>query len=158
MHFHAYIPSSFYISIYLVVGTFFIVSFSFFLSLPLTLVTSWHLSVSLLRPRTFFIPGHLFHLICLTPLPLTSDSVMRRPNRTSLRTFHDEAFIRNVKSFYQIFLTLTYPLSSIVGVGSHYVAFRSCALSWSYRSSTPIYIDLIILYPSLSLAFGVYAW
>ena len=129
MHFHAYIPSSFYISIYLVVGTFFIVSFSFFLSLPLKLVTSWHLSVSLLRPRTLFIPGHLLLLICLTPLPLTSGSVMRRPNRTSLRTFHDEAFIRNTKSFCQTSLTLTYLLSSIVGVRSHYVAPRSCALS-----------------------------
>ena len=49
------------------------------------------------------------------------DSVMRRLNRTSLRTFHDEAFIWNAKSFCQIFLTLTCLLSSTVGVGSHYV-------------------------------------
>ena len=32
---------------------------------------------------------------------------MKRPSRTSWRTFHDEAFIRNAKSFCQIFLTLT---------------------------------------------------
>ena len=37
------------------------------------------------------------------------------PNRTSLRTFLDEAFIQNAKSFYWTFPTLTYPLSFIVG-------------------------------------------
>ena len=100
----------------------------FSLSLPLTLVASWHLSVSLLRPGTLFVPRHLLLLLHLTQLPLTFDSVMRRANRTSLRTSHDAAFIRNAKLFCQIFLTLTYPLSSIVGVGSHYVAPRSRAL------------------------------
>ena len=62
------------------------------------------------------------------PTPSHVWFVMRRPNQTSLRTFHDAAFIRNAKSFCQIFLTLTYPLSSTVGVGSHYVAPQSCAL------------------------------
>ena len=107
-------------------------------SLFLTLVALWHLNVSLLRPRTFFVLGHFLLLLHLTPLLIMSDSMMRRPNRTSQRTFHDMAFIRNTKSFCQIFLTLTYPLSSIIGVGSHYVASRSRALPWSYRSSTPI--------------------
>ena len=129
MHFHAYVPSSFYFSIYLVVGTFFIVSFSFFLSFPLTLVALWHLSVSLLRPETLFILGHLLLLLHLTPLPLTSSSMMRRPNYTSLRTFHDKTFIRNTKSFYQTSLILTCLLSSRVGVRSHYVVPRSRALS-----------------------------
>ena len=129
MHFHAYVPSSFYFSIYLVVGTFFIVSFSFFLSFPLTLVALWHLSVSLLRPETLFILGHLLLLLHLTPLPLTSSSMIRRPNYTSLRTFHDETFIRNTKSFYQTSLILTCLLSSRVGVRSHYVVPRSRALS-----------------------------
>ena len=127
-------------------------------SLPLTFVASWHLSISLLRPGTLFISGYLLLLLHLTPLPLTSCFVMRRLNWTSLGTSHDTAFIRNTKSFFQIFLTLTYPLSSIVGDRNHYVAPRSCALSWSYRISTPICIDLITLYPSLSLAFGVCAW
>ena len=108
---------------------FFDVSFSFFLSLPLTLVTSWHLSVGLLYPGTLFVLGYLLLLILLlTPHPLTSGSVMRRPNQTSLRTFQDVAFIRNAKSFYQTSLTLTYPLLSTIEVWSHYVAPRSRAL------------------------------
>ena len=116
-----------YILIYLLHCTFLIVSLSFFLSLPLTLVASWHLSISLLRPRTLFIPRHLLLLLLLhlTPLPLTSGSMMRRPNRTSLRTFQDVAFIRNAKSFYQTSLTLTYPLSFTIRVGSHCVTSRS---------------------------------
>ena len=130
-----------------------------FLSLPLTLVVSWHLSVSQLRPGTLFILGHLLLLLLhLTLLPLTFDSMMRRANRTSSRTFHDATVIRNAKSFCQTSLTLTCPLSSAVGVGTHSVAPRSHALPWSYRSSTPIYMNLITLYPSLSLAFEVYAW
>ena len=67
---------------------------------------------------------------------------MRRLNWTSLRTFHDAAFIRNVKSFCQIFLTLTYLLSSTLGVRSYYVAPRSRALLSSYRSFTPICTNL----------------
>ena len=117
---HRYLQ--FYIFLYQLLGTFFIVSLSFFLSLPLMLVASWHLSVSLLRPGTFFVPRHLLLLLLLTPHPLTSDSVMKRPNQSSLRTFHNAAFIRNAKSFCQTFLTLNYPLSSTVGVKSHYVA------------------------------------
>ena len=93
----------------------------FSLSLPLTLVASWHLSVSLLRPGTLFILGHLLLLLHLTPLPFTSNSVLRRPNRTSLRTSHNVAFIRNAKSFCRTSLTLTYLLSPIAKVGSHYV-------------------------------------
>ena len=130
MHFHAYVPSCFYHLILKLLGTLLIVSLSFFLSLPLTLVASWHLSISLLRPRTLFIPRHLLLLLLLhlTPLPLTSGSMMRRPNRTSLRTFHNAAFIRNTKSFCQIFLTLTYPLSLTIGVRSQFVASWSCTL------------------------------
>ena len=99
-HSHAYVPSILCILIYQLLGTFLIVSFSFFLSLPLKLVASWHLSVSPLRLRTLFVLRHLLLLLYLTPHPLTSDSVIRRPNWTSLRTFHDIAFIRNTKSFY----------------------------------------------------------
>ena len=158
MHSQAYVPSILYILLYQMLGTFLIVSLSFFLSFPLTLVASWHLSVSLLRPGTLFVPRHLLLLLHLTPLPPTFGSVMRRPNRTSLRTFHDEAFIQNAKSFYQTSLTLTCPLSSTVRVESHYVAPRSRALPWSYRSSTPTCIDLILLYLSFLLTFEVYAW
>ena len=87
----------------------------------------------------------------------SSCSMMRRPNWTSWRTFHDATFIWNSKSFCQISLTLTYPLSSTVRVGRHFVASRSRALSWSYKSLTPICKDLITLYLSFLLAFGVYA-
>ena len=128
MHFHAYVPSCFYHLILKLLGTFLIVSLSLSLSLFLMLVASWHLNISLLRPKTLFVPRHFLLLLLLTPLPLMSSSVMRRPNRTSWRTFHDAAFIRNSKSFYQIFVTLTYPLLFTVGVGSHFVASRSCAL------------------------------
>ena len=128
MHFHAYVPFCFYLLILKLLSTLLIVSLFFFLFLPLTLVALWHLSISLFRPKTLFIPGHLLLLLHLTPLPLTSSSVLRRPNRTSLRTFHDTTFIWNAKSFCQTSLTLTYPLSSIVGVGSHYMAPRSRAL------------------------------
>ena len=128
------------------------------LSLFLMLVAIWHLNVNSFCPETLFILKHLLLLLLLTPLPLTYGSVMRRPNRTSWRTFHDVAFIRNAKSFCQISLILTYPLSSTVGVGSHFVVSQSRALPWSYRNSTPICTDSITLYPSLSLAFSVYAW
>ena len=133
-------------------------SLSLSLSLSLALVALWHLNVSPLHLGTFFILGHLLRLLLLTPLPLTSNSVMKMPNRTSWRTFHDKAFIRNSKSFCQIFLTLTYPLSSTIRVESHFVASQSRALLWSYRSSTSICTNLIILHPSLSLAFRVYVW
>ena len=128
MHSHAYVPSILYILIYLLFDTFLIASLSFSLSLPLTLVASWHLSVSLLRPGTLFILGHLLLLLHLTPLPFTSNSVLRRPNRTSLRTSHNVAFIRNAKSFCRTSLTLTYLLSPIAKVRSHYVMPWSRAL------------------------------
>ena len=128
------------------------------LSLFLSLVALWHLNVSLLHPRTLFIMGHLLLFLHLTPLPFMSGSVMRRPNRTSWRTFHDAAFIQNAKSFCQTFLTLTYPLSSTVGVRSHLMVSQSCALLWSYQSSTPICMDFITLYLSFLHVFGVYAW
>ena len=96
---------------------------------PSYVVASWHLSVSLFRPGTLFIPGHLLLLLLLlTPLPITFSSMMRRSNQTSSRTFHDATVIRNAKSFCQTSLTLTCPLSSAVGVGTHSVAPRSHAL------------------------------
>ena len=149
-----------FIFLYILLLVLFLLSHSlyFFLSFPLTLVALWHLSVSLLRPETLFILGHLLLLLHLTPLPFTSNSVLRRPNRTSLRTSHNVAFIRNAKSFCRTSLTLTYLLSPIAKVGSHYVMPWSRALLWSYRSSTPICTDLITLYPSFLPTFGVYAW
>ena len=153
MHFHAYVLYIPHIFIYLnCFRTFLIVSFS----PPHSLVyvsASWHQNVSLFRPRTLFVLGHPLLLILL---PLTSGSMMRRPNRASLRTFLVEAFIQNAKSFCQTSPTLTYPLLSTIRVGGH------CVTSWSlvhpclFRSSTPTCMDLIIRYLSLSLMFEVH--
>ena len=54
----------------------------------------WHPSVNLIRLGTFFIPSLLHLLIFLFPF-FTFGSVMRRPIRTSLRTFLNVAFIRS---------------------------------------------------------------
>ena len=147
---HAYVPSFLYIMIlnYLVL---FCLSLS--LSLSFLLVALWHLSENLLRPENLFVPGHLPLILLLH----TSSSMMIRPVRTFWRTFPDTAFVWDAKSSYQIFPILTFPLSSTIKVGSHCVASLSLAFPWSYRSFTPTCTDLIILYPSLSLTFGVCA-
>ena len=133
MHFYLHVTCSYiFMHTYLQVSIFviFVSCWCFFdcLSLFLTLVASWHLNVNPFHPETLFVPGLLFFLLLLTPLSLTYGSVMKRPNRTSRKTFHDVAFIRNAKSFCQISLTLTYSLSFTIGVRSHYVAPRSRAL------------------------------
>ena len=136
-------------------GDFLHVSLS--LSLSLSLVTLWHLNKNPLRPKTFFILGHLLLLPPLILLLLMFDFVMIKPIRTFWRTSRDEAFIRKSKSFYQIFSILTFPLSSTVGVRSHCVESRSLVLSWLCRSFTPICTNSIIQYLILSLAFEVRA-
>ena len=87
------------------------------LSLSLSLLDRtflWHPNrENPLRLRILFmVPGHpllipLFHLI--------SDSVMRRPRWTSLRTFKTMVFIQNTRSFCQISPTLLYPKSFELG-------------------------------------------
>ena len=127
MHSHAYVLSFQYILIYCeLFWDFFDCLLS--LSLPLSVYVSlflWHRIVNLLCPRTLFVSGHPLLLTLLLSL---FGFVIRRPNRTFVRTFHNKSFIRNAKSFCQIFLTLTYPLSFTVGVRSHCVASWSCAL------------------------------
>ena len=122
--FHAYVPLFLYFLI-LICLVIFCMFLSLSLSLSLSLVTLWHLNKNPLRPKTFFILGHLLLLPPLILLLLMFDSVMIKPIRTFRRTSRDEAFIQKSKSFYQIFSILTFPLSSIVGVGSHCVASRS---------------------------------
>ena len=53
------------------------------------------------------------------------DSVMMMPTRYFRRTFPNEAFIRNAKSFWVILLTLTFPLSFTVKNGSLFVTSPS---------------------------------
>ena len=125
-------------------------SLSLFLSFFL-LVALWHLNENLLRPGTLFV------LVLLILLPLMFGSMMIKPNKTFRRTFLDEAFIQNAKSFSRTSPTLTYLLSFTVGVGSHYVTSWSFVHLSLYRSSTLTYMDLIIQYLSLSLAFEVCA-
>ena len=103
----------------------FFACFSFSLSLFLLLVALWHLNRNLLRPRTLFIPEHLLLLPLLILHHFPSGSAMIKPIRTFWRTFPNATFIQNAKSFYRIFLILTFPLLSIVGVGSY------CVASWS---------------------------
>ena len=118
------------------------------------LVALWNLNVNLLRAGILFVLGQPLLLILL---PYMSGSMMIKLDRTFLRTFLDKAFIWNAKSFCQTSLTLTYPLSFIVGVGSH------CVTSWSlvhlclYRSSTLTCMELIIQYLPLLLTFEVHA-
>ena len=126
-HVHAFFMHT-YLQVLILLYIVLLVLFCMSLFLPLSffwLVASWHLNENPLRPRTLFVLGHL---LPLTLLHLTFGSVMRRLLRISLRTFLDKAFIRNAKSSYQIFLILTYPLSSTVGVRSHCVVPRSLAL------------------------------
>ena len=93
-----------------------ILSFLFFwlwcvfsLSLSLSLSLSqinyvWHLSANPLRLETLLVPGLLL-LILLFPLFMFG-SVMGRPNKTSLRTFRNVAFIWSAMLFCWTFLTL----------------------------------------------------
>ena len=140
-----------YVSIFLILNYLVLFCLSLSLSLFLLLVALWHLSKNLLHPRTLFILRHLTMILLLH----TISFVMIKPVTTFWRTLHDVAFVRNTKSSYWIFPILTFPLSSIVRVGSHCVASRSLALPWSYKSFTPTCTDLNTLYLNLSLAFRV---
>ena len=113
---------SLYFDMFLLLRTFMIVSFSLSLFSVCVSLLLWHPNTNILRPKTLFVPGHPLLLILHH---LMSDSMMRRPNQTSLRTLPDEAFILNAKSSCRTSPTLTFPLSSTVGNGSHYVTSRS---------------------------------
>ena len=90
MHFHAYVLYILYILIYWLYWY-----FSDSLSLS-RLIALWHLNENLLCLKTLFISKHPLLRILL---PLMFDSMMIKPDKTFRRTFLDEAFIRNAKSF-----------------------------------------------------------
>ena len=116
--FHEYVPLILNILIYLMLfGAFLHLSLS--LSLLLALVCSMAPKRKSTLPRTLFVLGH--PLLLLTLLFLTYGFMMIKLRRTFQRTFLDEAFIRNAKSFYWIFPILIFPLSSTVEVGGHCV-------------------------------------
>ena len=114
------------------------------LSLPLSVYISlllWHPNINLLCLETLFVPGHPLLLTLLLSL---FGSLIRRPNRTSLRTFLNETFILNAKSSCRTSLTPTYPLSSTVGDGGHCVMPQSLVhLYWS-KSFTPTCMDSVL--------------
>ena len=147
MHFSCICTSLFYLFYIKCVWCF---SASLSLSLSLSLSPSLSLSLSLLVSC----PIAPKHKSTLSHNSLRS--VMRRPVWTSRRTFHDATFIRNAKLSYRTFPILTFPQSSTIGVGSHYVASQSLVSLWSYMSFTLTCMDLIILYLISSLAFGVH--
>ena len=130
---------------------------SFLLSLSFYLRWSclWHLSVNLLWLETFFVLELLHLLILLLSL---FGAMMMMPTRHSRRTFLDEVFIQNAKSYWQTSPTLTFPLSFTVGNMSHYVTSLSFVLSCSFQSFTLTCTGLIVQYLSSLLAFEVHAF
>ena len=159
MHFHAYAPLIFYISIYLVVGTFLIVFLSFFLSFSPSYISCVmapkHKSTpsrNSLRSRvsSFFSPSN----------PTPSHIWFRDEKAKSdfFKNFSQRGIHSKLQVVLSDFSDINLPLSSTVGVRSHYMVSWLRALPWSYMSSTLILMVLIILYLSLSLTFGVYAW
>ena len=126
-----------------------------FLSFCLRYSCLWHLSVNPLQLGTLFVPELLHHLILLC---LIFGSVMMMPLRHFRRTFLDEAFIRNAKSFCRILPTPTFPLSFTVGDGSHCVMSRSPVISCLYRSFTLTCTRLIVQYLFSLLVFEVRAF
>ena len=127
---------------------------SFSLSLLLSISCSMASKRKSTLSRNPFISEHLLLLLLL---PLMFGSMMIKPDRNFWRTFLGEAFIQNAKSFCQTSSTLTFPLSSTIRVGSHYVMSRSLVHPCLYMSSTPTCTDSIIQYLSLLLTFKVCA-
>ena len=96
-------------------GTFLIVFLSLLLFLFMLVVS--------MAPKRKFIPArNPFHFDASSSSDSTSfslfDFVMMMPTRHSRRTFLDEVFIRNAKSFWLTSSTLAFLLSFTVGNGS----------------------------------------
>ena len=89
---------------------------------------------------------------------LISSSMMMMPIRHSWRTFLEEVFIRNAKSYWRTSLALTFPLSFTVENGSHCVRSQSLVLLCSFMSFTPTCTGLIVQYLSSLLAIEVRAF
>ena len=90
-----------------------------------------------------FVPLSLFLSVSCSMTPKCKPTLSRNPlhSRASSSSpsadptpvhvrFRDDKARKDFleKSFYRIFSILTFPLSSTVGVGSHYVAPQSCAI------------------------------
>ena len=83
---------------------------------------AWHPSANLLWLGTLFVLGYL--LPPILPFSLfTFGSMMRRPIKTSRRTFLNVAFIQSTMWFYQTFLILLFPMSLTLGDGDLFVRY-----------------------------------
>ena len=126
-----------------------------FLSFSLSRIDcTWHLSANPLQLETLLVLGLL---LLILPFPLFMfGSMMGRPNRTSLRTFRNVAFIWSAILFCQTFLTLFTLQSFRLGTGNLFVRYPWGVPSCLYRSFTPIYMVSILLYLGLPWHFQVY--
>ena len=123
--------------------------YSFFLSFS-NRTSLWHLNrENLLRLGTLFVVPS--HPILILLIHLISDSVMRRPTQTSLRTSKTVAFIWNAKSFCQISPTLRYPMSFGLEDRNLFVRNLCVVPLCLFKSFTPIYTTSIHLCLNLFL-------
>ena len=129
---------------------------------------------------SFSLPPFLFTLV-VSMAPKRKSTLARNPLRSGASSSSDsvplflqfcdddahKAFSENFsrlgvhsecQSFWRTLLTLTFPLSSTVGNGSHCVTSRSLALSCLSRSFTSTCMGLIVQYLFSSLAFEVCAF
>ena len=126
------------------------------------------------------LPLFLFLTLVCTMAPIHKSTLFQNPLRFGASSssnlapshvwFHDDKaqkdFLENfcrrgIHSECQVilsdFLILTYPLSFTIGVGGHYVTFRSLVPPCLYKSFTPICMESILLYLISSLMFEVRA-
>ena len=147
--FHAYVSSYFFLF------AFVCDVFSLFLPISLSRINhAWHLSANPLWLGTLVVLGLL--LLIFPFLLFTFSSVMGRPNRTSLRTFRNVAFIRSAMLFCRTCLTLLFPVSFGLGAGNLFVRYPWGVSLCLYRSFTPIYTISILLYFGLPWHFEVH--
>ena len=95
-------------------------------------------------------------LLLILSLLSTFDSMMRRLERTSWRTFRNVAFIRSAMLFRQAFPTLLSLSSFGLEARNLYLRVPWGIPSYLYRSFTPIYMVSILLYLDLPLHFEVH--
>ena len=108
---------------------------------------SWHLK-SLFHLKTQFVVVLLLLLLLLFLLSLF-DSMIRRHEMTSLRTFLTRRFIQNAKSFCLISQTLLHLVHLALKDGLLYVRNPRGVPTCSYKSFTPTCTPSILLYLGL---------
>ena len=127
MHFHAYVPSCFYHLILKLLCMFLIVSLSLSLSLSPSLSISYVSCIMAPKRKSTpsYNPLHSGASSSSSPSDPTPSHVQfcdEKAKPDFLENFSWRGIHSERHSFCQTFLTLTYPLPSIVGVGSHFVA------------------------------------